>query len=255
MARVRTAVVPAAGSGTRMLPASEAVPKELFPVGGVPALQWVLDEAESAGIERLVVVSSPRKPEIAAYLTGRRPAFGEFELVVQQEPLGLGDAIRVARHAVGDEPFAVLLPDEILLGGGRLLGEMLDAFSHHGRSVVSAMAVDREEIAAYGVIVPAEPKEPDGPSVVGCVEKPDPESAPSLLALSGRYVLGRDVLDVLDGVGPGAKGEVQLTDGLDRAARSAGIDSVDVREDDGRVDVGNWQGWLDANVRTLAETP
>jgi len=253
MAPVRTAVVPAAGSGTRMLPASSAVAKELFPVGGVPALQWVLDEASGAGIERLVVVSSPRKPEIAAYLTGRPLAFSEFELVVQQEPKGLGDAIRVARQAVGDQAFAVLLPDEILLGGGRLLSEMLGVFNKNGRSVVSVMKVPREEVSAYGVIVPSE-ADGTGPSVVGCVEKPAQKEAPSLFALSGRYVLGHDVLDVLGDLGPGAKGEVQLTDGLDRAARSTGIDSVEVSEEDGRVDVGNWQGWLDANVRTLAET-
>jgi len=267
--RVRTAVLPAAGLGTRLLPATKAVPKELFPVGGRPAIAWALSEAAEAGIERVVVVSSPRKSAIERYLDREVQAVGgaaaqpdssrsfpQVSVVYQRSPAGLGDAVRVGRLAVGAEPFAVILPDEILLGGGRLLREMLDGYEHTGRSQVSLLAVEPDEIGSYGCAELA-PGPPAGwrLAVAGCVEKPDPAAAPSHYALSGRYVLGPQVLDELDALEPGARGEVQLTEALDRTARRLGLDGVEVRAEDGRLDVGNWQGWLEANVRLLGERP
>jgi len=267
---VRTAVLPAAGLGTRLLPATRAVPNELFPVGGRPAIEWALSEAAEAGIERVVIVSSPRKSAIEAYLerevraadgpvgpatepAGPRP-FPRVTVVHQLTPAGLGDAVRVGRAAVGTEPFAVLLPDEILLGGGRLLREMLDGYERTGRSQVSLLSVEPDEISSYGCaeLAPGLRQERHVP-VAGCVEKPMPAAAPSNYALSGRYVLGPDALNELDALEPGVRGEVQLTDALDRTARRVGLDRVEVRAEDGRLDVGNWQGWLEANVRLLGE--
>ena len=196
MRGVRTAVLPAAGLGTRLLPATRAVPNELFPVGGRPAIEWALSEAAEAGIERVVIVSSPRKSAIEAYLerevraadgpvgpatepAGPRP-FPRVTVVHQLTPAGLGDAVRVGRAAVGTEPFAVLLPDEILLGGGRLLREMLDGYERTGRSQVSLLSVEPDEISSYGCaeLAPGLRQERHVP-VAGCVEKPMPAAAPS----------------------------------------------------------------------------
>lgn len=207
MATVRTAVIPAAGMGTRMRPATDTVPKELLPVGRRPAIEWVLDEARDAGIERIVVVSSRDKPAIREHLEGHSDRFVAIDVVFQDSAHGLGDAVRVGAKAVGDEPFAVLLPDEILLGKGRLLTEMIDA-SSDGRSVVSVLRVPRSEIASYGCAVVGDGDPGPGRiEITGCVEKPAPEDAPSEFALSGRYVIGRDVLSRLGDLGEGCNGE------------------------------------------------
>lgn len=266
--RVRTAVLPAAGFGTRMLPETLAVPKELLAVGGKPAIQWALDEATDAGIDRFIIVSSRLKPAIATYLLGQfeatDPVHGSrwpggadsrsthIEVVYQPVARGLGDAIRVARSAVGNEPFVVLLPDEILLGGSRLLRVMIDDFEHTGRSGVSLLSVTQEQISAYGC---AEIARSDCGEerllVTGCIEKPRAGTAPSCFALSGRYVLGPEVLDLLDGIAPDDRGEVQLTQALHRAAASTPLAGFVMRETDGRTDIGNWEGWLDANIQAF----
>jgi UTP--glucose-1-phosphate uridylyltransferase len=267
--RIHTAVIPAAGLGTRMLPETKAVPKELLPVGGKPAIQWALDEAREAGIDRFVVVSSRHKPAIAAYLLGPNCASDPFcgrarpdradlsnsniEIVYQPFALGLGDAVRIARSVVGSEPFALLLPDEILLGGARLLRTMIDDFTFTGRSGVSLLHVDRADIGSYGCAAVAPiPENLERFLVTACVEKPQPFEAPSSFALSGRYVLAPEVLDLLDSLEPDEHGEVQITEALDRAARATALVGFEVRKQDGRVDVGNWPGWLDANIRAFA---
>ena len=262
--KVRTAVVPAAGLGTRLLPQTRAVPKELFPVGGKPAIEWVIEEALEAGIDRIVVVWSPRKPAIGPYLEclveeclaeRRSPGAASLDIAVVYQPVaaGLGDAVRVARSTIGDEPFAVLLPDEILLGGGRLLRAMLEDFERTGQSGVSLLQVEPSEIGSYGCAAVAPSSfGADRFQVTGCIEKPQPGEAPSCLAISGRYVLGAEVLDVLESCQPDGRGEVQLTGALDAAAALGTLAGFLVAGDDGRVDVGNWQGWLDANVRLFS---
>jgi UTP--glucose-1-phosphate uridylyltransferase len=236
-----------------MHPATKAVPKELLPVGRQPALQWAIDEALSVGIDHLVVVSSPRKPAIAEYLADLS-AEGSIDVVYQQVPAGLGDAVRIARDYLESESFAVLLPDEVLLGSGRLLSAMLDEHARTGRSNVGLLRVNREEISSYGCAVVDDRRvSRSGVAVSGCVEKPAPSEAPSTFALSGRYVLGPDVLSQLDFVAPGTFEEVQLTDALDRAARRGGIDGSEVEPADGRFDVGNWDGWLAANVQLFSQ--
>jgi UTP--glucose-1-phosphate uridylyltransferase len=249
---IRTAVIPAAGFGTRMLPATRAVPKELLPVGTQPAIQWAVDEAVAAGIERCVIVSSLRKPSIEAYFEEQDPHDCAIEIVNQPTAAGLGDAIQTARGAFGNDPVAVLLPDEVLLGGARLLRAMLDDFTRTGCSNVSVMPVAREEIGAYGCAdLTPRPGADLSYDIVACVEKPTLDDAPSSFALSGRYVLGPDVLDALGRVRRDPRGEVQLTDALDAVARTRGLVGIEVLPSDGRVDVGNWDGWLEANNRLL----
>ena len=266
--RIRTAVIPAAGFGTRMLPATRAVPKELLPVGRKPAIEWVIEEATEAGVDWFVVVSSPRKPAIDAYLLGRNETSvgqeggkwpctteihgGNIELIHQPMARGLGDAVRLAHSILGSEPFALLLPDELLLGGSRLLSAMFEDFERTGQSSVSLLEVEPSEIKAYGCARLAPKTFGDERLLVtGCVEKPDPYAAPSSFALSGRYVLGPDVLDLLEGIEADARGEVQITPALDQAAQKNGLAGFVVREEDGRVDVGNWEGWLSANARAF----
>jgi UTP--glucose-1-phosphate uridylyltransferase len=247
-----------------MLPATRAVPKELLPVGRQPAIQWAVDEALDAGVDRIVIISSPLKLAIDAYFLNDNDSTNagsqqhlasgcHIQIVHQHVARGLGDAVRIARMAIGVEPFAVLLPDEILLGGARLLRVMLDDFERTGQSGVSLLQVGRDEIGSYGCAAVA-PAPPGGERVLvtGCVEKPQPFAAPSCLALSGRYVLGNDVLDLLDDVAPDERGEVQLTRALDRAGARGRLAGFEVRDEDGRIDVGNWQGWFDANVRLFS---
>lgn len=265
--RVHTAVIPAAGKGTRFLPATKAVPKELLPIIDTPALQLIIDECTGAGIDHVVIITSHSKPAIEAYFepapevvaklrsTGRHAAADALERVgrdvrisfaYQDEALGLGHAVGCAREAVGDEPFAVLLPDE-LMGDSSLLAQMIDVCETTGGSVVGLKQVPRAEVSAYGVIDPAGPLGADGVVAVSTmVEKPALDDAPSELIIIGRYVLTNDVLDRIDQVQPGAGGEIQLTDALKMQAADGVFHGV--LSDVSRHDTGNPLGWLTAVV-------
>lgn len=272
--RARTAVIPAAGMGTRFLPATKAVPKELLPIIDRPALQLIIDEAAGAGIDHVVVVTSHAKPAIEAYFepapevvaklrsTGRDALAESFERVgrdvrisfaYQDVALGLGHAVGCAREAVGDEPFAVLLPDEIM-GDSSLLIQMIDVCDSTGGSVVGLKEVPHEEVSAYGVIDPSSAIDANGVvSVRTMVEKPAAADAPSDLIIIGRYVLTPDVFDRIDQVQPGAGGEIQLTDALRMQAASGPFHGVlrDIR----RFDTGNPLGWLTAVVELALDDP
>lgn len=296
--RVRTAVIPAAGHGTRMLPATKSVPKELLPLGEKPALQYVIEEAVGAGVDRVIVISSPTKPAIADYLTpspaveavldrlGRvdladeqRRLGREIEvtIVMQHEPLGLGHAVGCARHAVGDEPFFVLLPDE-LMESSQLLLEMAQIHEQFGASVIAVKPMPIEEISRYGVVSPVvhAPQllsigsEAIGLATVGSgamdpevsarivlfddvVEKPRASDAPSDLAIIGRYLLTSDIFDDLDRVVPGAGGEIQLTDAL--AAQSQRRTSSAVKSTIHRRDIGHPLGWVKAVIERALVHP
>ncbi len=271
MTRIKSAIIPAAGLGTRMRPATNAVPKELLPVGGRPAIDWVVEEACLAGIEEIVVVSSPRKPAIEAYLlTGTwsqsaHPGVTEqlgghaladdvlIRVVHQLEPRGLGDAVLVGARACPDASVAVLLPDDLISDHGELLRAMIECHERSGQSVVSVMSVEREEIGAYGCAVLGK-RGPDGErAVLELVEKPDPELAPSTDAVAGRYVLGAQVLRALESIRPDGRGEVQLTAALDLVAQRGQLTSVELRERSQRIDIGNWSGWLEANLQLLGD--
>jgi UTP--glucose-1-phosphate uridylyltransferase len=264
---VRCAVIPAAGMGTRFLPATKAVPKELLPIGDTPLLQLVIDEALGAGVDHIVVVSSRSKPGIESYfdqspeviealeaqgrteLAARVRSIGSdwtATVVYQDQPRGLGHAVGCAREAVGDQPFAVMLPDE-LMGDSSLLAHMNGVCVSSGGSVVGLKRVPFDEVGAYGVIEPLSPVDPDGVVAIGgMVEKPDPTDAPSDLIIIGRYVLTPDVFDEIDGLSPGRGGEIQLTDAL--RAQAARSPFHGVLSDVARYDTGNPIGYLKAAI-------
>lgn len=272
--RVRTAVIPAAGLGTRFLPATKAVPKELLPIIDVPALQLVIDEAVGAGIDHIVIVNSRTKPSIEAYfaeapeIIAALDASGRSEMAdrlrsigrdvrvsfaYQDHARGLGHAVGCARDAVGDEPFAVMLPDE-LMGTSELLAAMCEVCVGTGGSVVGLKRVPLADVSAYGVIAPS--SEFDDRGVIGIadlVEKPAVADAPSDLIIIGRYVLTPDVFDAIADLRPGAGGELQLTDALRVQAGRSPFHGVlrDVR----RFDTGNPVGWLAAVVELALDHP
>jgi UTP--glucose-1-phosphate uridylyltransferase len=272
--QVRSAVIPAAGMGTRFLPASKAVPKELLPIGDTPALQLVIDEALGAGIDHIVIVSSKGKPAIEAYfepspeVIETLEASGRTELaerirgigadwrvtvVHQDAPKGLGHAVGCAREAVGNQPFAVLLPDE-LMGDSSLLAHMNGICVSTGGSVVGLKEVPAEDVSSYGVIDPAGPVDADGVVPIhDMVEKPPPESAPSNLIIIGRYVLTPDVFDEIAGLQPGRGGELQLTDALRAQAARAPFHGVVSRIN--RYDTGNPLGFLTAAIELTLRNP
>jgi UTP--glucose-1-phosphate uridylyltransferase len=272
--QVRSAVIPAAGLGTRFLPATKAVPKELFPIGDRPALQIVIDEAIGAGIDHIVIVSSRSKPAIEAYfrpddeLAAALEAKGKSDvaerlrsigrdwrvsIVYQDEPKGLGHAVGCAREAVGDEPFAVLLPDE-LMSSSALLAQMNGVCAATGGSVVAVVNVPREQVSSYGVIDPAGELTHDGVIPVrDLVEKPSPADAPSNFILTGRYVLTSDAWDEIDRLTPGSGGELQLTDALRAQAARSPFHAVVA--DESRLDTGTPLGFLTASIELGLNDP
>ena len=269
--KVRKAVIPAAGLGTRFLPATKAQPKEMLPLIDKPAIQYVVEEAVEAGITDILIVTGrgkrsiedhfDRSFELEHYLESRRK-FDELKQVRsisematihytrQGDPLGLGHAVAVAEDYVGDEPFAVLLGDDVLERGHPLLADMLAIFERLDRSVVAAMEVPAEEIRFYGSIAPTFVEEGLA-RVDGIVEKPQPSEAPSSLAAIGRYVLTPEVFACLRGIEPGVGGELQLTDALNLLAREQGLYARVFRG--GRYDTGNKLDYLKAVVDLAVE--
>ncbi|MFN3389117.1 MAG: UTP--glucose-1-phosphate uridylyltransferase GalU [Allosphingosinicella sp.] len=233
MKTIRKAVFPVAGLGTRFLPATKAIPKEMLTLVDRPLIQYAVEEALEAGIEQIIFVTGRGKTaledhfdiayELEATMKARgksldilestRMPAGSVVSVRQQEPLGLGHAVWCARDIVGDEPFAVFLPDEVMVGSPGCMKQMVDAYSEVGGNIVAALEVPEDETHKYGVIDPGETK---GrlTEIRGLVEKPAPGTAPSRLMLPGRYILQPEVMEVLGTVGRGAGGEIQLTDAM-----------------------------------------
>jgi UTP--glucose-1-phosphate uridylyltransferase len=250
------------------------VPKELLPVLDTPALQLIIDEAVGAGVDHMVIVTSHAKPAIEAYfqsqpeviaklrssgrdeMADRVEALGrdvKVSFAYQDRALGLGHAVGCAREAVGDEPFAVLLPDE-LMGSSSLLDQMARLCESTGGSVVGLKEVPHEDVGAYGVIDPSGTLDANGVIPVrSMVEKPKPADAPSNLIIIGRYVLTPDVFDEIAQVQPGAGGEIQLTDAL--KAQAARSPFHGVVQDVLRYDTGNPFGWLTANIEIALADP
>jgi UTP--glucose-1-phosphate uridylyltransferase len=272
--QVRSAVIPAAGMGTRFLPATKAVPKELMPIGDTPAIQIIIDEALGAGVEHIVVVSSRSKPAIEAYfapdddlvnalrekgkddVADRLASIGRdwrVTITYQDNPRGLGHAVGCAREAVGDEPFAVLLPDE-LMGSSSLLAHMAGVCASTGGSVVGVKEVPPEAVSSYGVLSPSGPIDGDGVLPVSdLVEKPAVHEAPSNYIIIGRYVLTPDVFDEIDRLTPGSGGELQLTDALRAQAARSPFSGVLSRIE--RYDTGNPVGFLEAAIAFALADP
>lgn len=262
---VRKAVIPVAGFGTRVLPATKVIPKELLPVYDRPALQYVVDEAIAAGIEHFIFITGRNKGAIEDYfdhafeletalaqknktdlldtLNALRPEAGACSFVRQQAPKGLGHAIWCARDLVGDDPFAVMLPDMIMDGATPCLKGMVDAFADTGGNMVSVEAVPHEDVSKYGVIEPGEDK---GVllEMTGMVEKPPVDQAPSNLMLSGRYILEPQIMDLLGAQPPGAGGEIQLTDSMVTLLKSRPFHAY--KFDGVTYDTGSPQGYLEA---------
>lgn len=269
---IRKAVFPVAGRGTRFLPATKAIPKEMLPVIDRPLIQYAIDEAREAGIEQMIFVTGRGKTAIVdhfdiahdliAALEGKQWALdaleptrlepGNLVAVRQQEPLGLGHAIWCARAIVGDEPFAIFLPDELLTGAPGCMKQMVDAYNTVGGNIISVLEVPRDEVSSYGVI---DPGTSDGAltEVKGLVEKPKVEAAPSNLIISGRYILQPEVMRVLDGQEKGAGGEIQLTDAM---ARMIGTQPFHALTFDGkRFDCGSKLGFVEATLALALERP
>jgi UTP--glucose-1-phosphate uridylyltransferase len=272
--RARTAVIPAAGLGTRFLPATKAVPKELLPIVDVPALQLVIDECVDAGIDHIVIVNSRTKPSIEAYFDPAPEIIAKLEssgrgdvanrlsrigadvrisFAYQDLPLGLGHAVGCAAQAVGDVPFAVLLPDE-LMGSSELLTAMCDVSERTGGSVVGLKRIPKQDVGAYGVIVPGGEVDSEGVvAITDMVEKPSVADAPSDLIIIGRYLLTPDIFQAIAELRPGAGGELQLTDAL--RVQAAGGPFHGVLRDVKRFDTGNPVGWLAAVVEIALGHP
>lgn len=273
---VRTAVVPAAGLGTRFLPTTKSVPKELLPVVDTPGIEYVAAEAAEAGAQRLVIVTAPDKRSVLEYLhpdpelettlrergkhellakVQRAPGLIDAEIATQEQALGLGHAVGCARGALSadDDAVMVLLPDDLVLPTG-VLTRMARVRADYGGSVLCAFEVDREQIPSYGIFDVTDTADDDVKRVHGMVEKPEPAHAPSRLAAAGRYVLDRRVFDALDRIAPGSGGELQLTDAVALLIDQGDPVHVVVHRG-GRHDLGNPGGLLRAAVDFALDDP
>ena len=251
-----TAIFPVAGRGTRMLPATRAVPKELLPILDRPVLDFAVDEALAAGMRRLVFVTHPTKPAIRAHLEARDDLPGDTELhfVNQTDALGLGHAVLQARDLAPDGPVAVLLPDDVILGGTGAMSDMVNAAARCDCAhLVATMPVSRAEVSRYGIIAPKSPWRGSILPALTVTEKPAPERAPSCNAVVGRYILGPGIFDRLAALGPGAGGEIQLTDAIAKDAPRAGLAGVAFKGR--RFDCGSKDGHLAATLARACADP
>ncbi|GGD36875.1 UTP--glucose-1-phosphate uridylyltransferase GalU [Croceicoccus pelagius] len=267
---IRKAVFPVAGLGTRFLPATKAIPKELLPVVDRPLIQYAIDEAREAGIEQMIFVTGRGKTALVenfdiAYeleqtmrergkdmspLDDTRFTPGDLITVRQQVPMGLGHAIWCARAVVGDEPFAILLPDELMWGKPNCMKQMVDAYNEVGGNLISVLEVPHEEVYKYGVITPGETSG-NLTEVKGLVEKPAVEDAPSNKIVSGRYILQPEVMRTLETQEKGAGGEIQLTDAMAKMIGSQPFHAVTFEGE--RFDCGSKLGFVEATLKLALE--
>lgn len=264
--KIKKAVIPVAGLGTRFLPATKTVPKELLPIVDIPAIQYVVQEAVDSGIEEVIFVTGRGKdsiedhfdfaPELEQVLedrgqkemANRLRRIAEMIAVVavrQKMPLGLGHAVLCARDLVSNEPFAVLLPDDLLDGPVPCIRQLIEVFDEKQESVIALLRVPREEIQRYGAMR-GERIRDRLYEVEEAVEKPVPHEAPSDLAIIGRYVLRPEIFSMLEKVSPGRGGEIQLTDGLSQLARQRKLYGYEFVGE--RYDVGDKLGFVQANI-------
>jgi UTP--glucose-1-phosphate uridylyltransferase len=269
--RVRKAVFPAAGWGTRFLPATKAQPKEMLPLVDKPVIQYAVEEAVAAGIEQVIIVTSSQKRAIEDHfdlsfeLEHLLEERGDIEMlrqirhisdlaqvayIRQKEQLGLGHAVLMAKELVGHEPFAVILSDDVVVGDRPCIGQLMHAYQQTHSSVVAVMEVPREETNRYGVIAVDETVDPadDGRlrRISRVVEKPSPEEAPSNLAIIGRYILTPKIFEKLEQTPRGSGGEIQLTDAIEALMEEQQV--YGYQFDGVRYDAGTTMGWLKASV-------
>ena len=270
---VRKAVFPVAGLGTRFLPATKAMPKEMLTVVDKPLIQYAVEEALEAGIEQIILVTGRGKGALEdhfdvsyeleatmkargkslAVIEGIRQQPGSPVYVRQQEPLGLGHAVWCAREIVGDEPFAVLLPDELMHGTPGFMAQMVKAYANVGGNLIGALEVAPEETDKYGVIAPGATRDDGLVEVKALVEKPAKGTAPSNLMIPGRYILQPEVMTILDAKETGAGGEIQLTDAMAKLIGTQPFHGVVF--DGARHDCGDKLGWVQANLALALERP
>jgi len=266
MKGIRKAVIPAAGLGTRFLPATKAQPKEMLPLVDKPAIQHVVEEAVSAGLRDILIITGrgkrsvedhfDRSFELEHYLekSGKCDTLKEMQAIAemadihyvrQGEPRGLGHAVSVARQHVGDESFAVMLGDDVMAEGSTVLSNMVNLHERYGRSVLALKEFPRGELSAYGCALP-EAVDESLVRILDVVEKPEPQDAPSNLAVMGRYVFTPEIFDCLERVGPGAGGEIQLTDAIALLLKEQTVYGYVF--EDGRYDIGDKLDYLRATV-------
>lgn len=270
MKPIKKAVFPVAGLGTRFLPATKAIPKELLPIVDRPLIQYAVDEAREAGIEQLIFVTGRGKTAIVEHfdvayelentmsergksldiLAPTRATPGDVLTVRQQVPLGLGHAIWCARAIVGNDPFAILLPDELMWGKPGCMKQMVDAYNEVGGNLISVLEVPWEEVSSYGVIAPGT-QTGALTEVRGLVEKPPAEQAPSNKIISGRYILQPEVMDVLKDQEKGAGGEIQLTDAMAKMIGKQPFHAVSFAGR--RFDCGSKVGFVEATLALALE--
>jgi UTP--glucose-1-phosphate uridylyltransferase len=274
--RVRKAVFPAAGWGTRFLPATKAQPKEMMPLVDKPVIQYAVEEAVDAGIEQVIIVTSSQKRaiedhfdksyELEALLEDRGDVemlrqirrisdLAQVAYVRQKEQLGLGHAVLMAKELVGHEPFAVILSDDVVVADPPCIGQLVRAYERTHASVVAVMEVPQSETSRYGVIATDGPvaDDPRLHRVTGLVEKPQPEDAPSNLAIIGRYILTPKIFDKLEQTPKGAGGEIQLTDAINALMEEQEV--YGYAFEGTRYDSGTTMGWLKASVELALQRP
>ncbi len=275
--RVRKAVFPAAGWGTRFLPATKAQPKEMLPLVDKPVIQYAVEEAVAAGIEQVIIVTSSQKRAIEDHfdrsyeLEHLLETKGDIEMlrrvrqigdmaqisyVRQKEQLGLGHAVLMAKDLVGHEPFAVILSDDVVSSERSCIAQLIEVYRETHSSVVAVMEVPPEDTGRYGVIDPdtsVDTKDARLTKVRGVVEKPDPSVAPSNLAIIGRYVLTPKIFEKLEQTQSGAGGEIQLTDAIETLMQEQDVYAYAF--EGRRYDAGTTMGWLKASVELALEEP
>ncbi len=272
---VKKAVIPAAGLGTRFLPATKAQPKEMLPIVDKPTLQYIIEEAVASGVEEILIITGRNKKSIEDHfdksveLELELENKGKEELlsvvrnisnmvnihyIRQKEPKGLGDAIYCARYFIGDEPFAIMLGDDIVDNGDKkpCLKQLIDAYDKYNTTILGVQEVEKENTDKYG-IVDGEKIEDDIYKVKALVEKPDPDKAPSKVAILGRYIITPEIFDILGDLPPGKNGEVQLTDALEKLNEKNSIYAYVF--EGRRYDLGDKQGFLQATVDFALKRP
>jgi UTP--glucose-1-phosphate uridylyltransferase len=274
-AKVRKAVLPVAGMGTRVLPATKSIPKEMLTLVDKPVLQVVVDEAREAGIEQFVFVTGRNKQviedhfdlayeledslqkrgklELLAELKAQRPAAGTTSFTRQQEPLGLGHAVWCARELVGDEPFAVLLPDMITIGKSGCMKQCMELYGDAGGNIVAVEECDPSLTHQYGIVGVGEKVGGQGFRMTGMVEKPPKGTAPSNFYITGRYILQPQIFGILEKGEKGAGGEIQLTDGMVALMKDQAFHGL--RYDGVTYDCGSKIGYLQATVAYALSRP
>jgi len=270
--KIKKAIFPVGGLGTRFLPATKSMPKEMLPIVDKPLIQYAVEEAANAGIEQFIFVTSRGKSAIENHFDhsfelensllskGKRETLktaqemlkipGSFAYVRQQEPAGLGHAVWCARHLIGNEPVAVILADDLIYGSNTI-GEMID--NYNTGNMLAIMDVNKHEVSSYGIITPGKVLKNNVTEVLGLVEKPEIEKAPSNMAVVGRYIIEPAVFEILEKQNRGASNEIQLTDAI--ASRIGKSDCSGYKFSEERFDCGSKLGFIQANIKLSLQRP